>query len=331
MSIINFKCPFHSFSLGVLAAIAAHYVMTWSSSKVKDTSSPRDDEVLPDSISSSPYHDEIMAAVKVALRAGKAISNAIDLKDKGVSNKGDGVIDFVTETDKANERLIFAELQRQFPTHALIGEEDSTDNGITLPSIKNPDIVTFIVDPIDGTTNFCHAFPFSCVSIGIHHKGAAVAGVVYDPALNELFVAASGCGAFCNGKKISTSNSKTIASSMFLTEIGYQRDESRVSQILEVVRRILRKGPHSFRIMGSGVLDLCYVASGRLDFIYSGVSGEGWKPWDHCAGSVIVTEAGGVLSNIKGERFDVFGDSVIAAANATLLQEVIQVINEKAK
>jgi len=349
MSLINLKCPFHSFSLGFAAAVAVYYLGTSFGSKYvsggKDNQDGEDVEGeslvslqnLPDTVRASKYAREIAASVEVALQAGRAIAEAVDSQEKGVLNKGEGTIDFVTATDKANERLIFAELLRQFPHHEFIGEEDCADKGDGPSCIKNAEAVTFIVDPIDGTTNFCHSFPFSCVSIGMHHRGKAVAGIVYDPALNELYVAATGCGSFLRSghnkawrwKRLRVSSAKSIAESMFLTEIGYQRDQNKVTHILDVMKRLLLRGSHSIRIMGSGVLDLCMVASGRLDFIYSGVAGEGWKPWDHCAGSVLVTEAGGILRDVRGGEFDVFGDSIIAAASEQLMQEVVSVINEK--
>jgi len=253
------------------------------------------------------------------------MSAALQDEDKGVHNKAS--IDFVTATDKANEKLICTALQKEFPNHQFIGEEGSAESGVDNPTIANPAVRVWICDPVDGTTNFLHAFPYCCVSIGLHHLGRPVAGVVYDPFLNELYVAAEGMGSYCNGRRLLVSKAKRVSESMFLTEIGYQRDPDKLSEILAVMKRLLLRDAHSVRIMGSGVLDLCFVASGRLDFVYSGVACEGWKPWDHCAGAVILTEAGGKLTNIKGQPFDVFGDSVVAAATEDLLREVVQVIN----
>ena len=173
----------------------------------------------------------------------------------------------------------------------------------------------------DGTTNFVHSFPFSCVSIGLCVAGEPVLGVVYCASTRELFLAAKGAGAFLNGRRISVSAAKSLPEALVLTEFGYSREAKNVDKWLSTARTVVLAGAHGLRSLGSGVIDLCYIAAGRVDAGYTGVSEEGWKPWDYCAGAVILTEAGATLTNIRGDRFDLYGDSILTAATPELAKE----------
>ena len=279
---------------------------------------------LPEALKNCEYTKELVVSIDLALQAGDNILRANeDIKSHTV--KGDLGVDFVTKTDKENEKLIFDKLSSVFPDYNFIGEESSADAGKieALTAAK-----TFIVDPIDGTTNFVHSNPFCCVSIGLCHNGNPVMGVVYNPEFDELYVSIKGKGAYLNGKKMNVTDVKKLKDALVLTEFGYQRDEKSLRCISDCLLNMLMKGGHAMRHMGSGVLNLCYVAAGRLDVCYAGVAGESWKPWDHAAGMLFVTEAGGCLSQVDGAPFHTHSDSIIAASTEELKNEVLVSIDE---
>eukprot|EP01034_Spumella_vulgaris_P022936 gene22936-29115_t len=161
---------------------------------------------------------------------------------------------------------------------------------------------TWIVDPIDGTTNFLHSFPFSCVSIGLVVDKIPTVGVVYNPFTKELFQA--------------------------LTELGYDRSAHKLQVMFACMDVLIRRGVHSVRMMGSACMALSYLACGRLDALYTGVNGDGWKPWDYAAGVCIVTEAGGTLRTITGEPFDVLVGSLVASCSDSLGSELVEALRE---
>jgi len=289
---------------------------------------------IPKALLDSPYGSECIAAVEIILKAGKRVAVAMQQGvsgSKGIQTKGSDGVDFVTMIDRENEKEIFDYLRKAFSTYNFIGEEGTSQQG-TGSSKSNK---TWICDPVDGTTNFVHNFPKVCISIGLYEETAttkqSVLGVVYDPIADELFLAARGCGAYLNGKRITTSSATKISEALILTEFGYQREVENLDAIWAVVRALLLKNTHSIRILGSGVLDLCFVACGRLDAVYSGIAKEGWKPWDHCAAAVIVQEAGGSLCSLTGEPFDVFGDNVLACSSSSLSVEMVTTIDEAIK
>lgn len=156
-------------------------------------------------------------------------------------------------------------------------------------------------------------------------------GVVVAPALGEIYVAVKRHGAYLNGKLIKSSGAKHIKDSIVLAELGYVREPANRAMFGNCLQAIIAQGPHAIRMMGSGVLALCYVACGRLDALYTGVAGEGWKPWDYCAGALFVEEAGGVLSTLEGDYFHVEASSCIAAASQDLCNEVKQCIQKELK
>ena len=274
--------------------------------------------IIPRELLESDYAKELKIAVEIALIAGENIMKVRDTLE--ISNKS--IVDFVTATDKENEKLIMDALMQNFPTHKFIGEEESADAGSIAKLTDSP---TWIVDPIDGTTNFIHGFPFSCVSIGLVNEKIVRVGVVVCPHNNEVFLSVRGCGAFLNGRRIAVSNAQSISESLLLTEFGYQREEENLDKIFKALRAVIRKSCHSIRTLGSGVMDLCFVACGRLDGLWAGIANENWKPWDYCAGSLILEEAGGVLSQVNGEKFDIMGDSIVACCSSNLKDELVGV------
>ena len=282
---------------------------------------------MPVELKNSTLAREVHIAVELALQAGRSMRPYCDEKgtaaeqehNLGISEKGQPE-DFFTKIDVENERLVTDGLLREFPTHKVIGEE-STGTGTIPPLTKDP---TWIIDPIDGTTNFASGLPLACVSIGMCLDAKPVLGVVYAPMTDELYVAVSGEGAFRNGVRITQRTPKALVESVVGFEFGYAREKSAIDEMLGALGRIVEHGCRTTRSLGSGVLDLCWVATGRLDVVYAGVASEGWKPWDYCAGVVIVREAGCVVEAIDqrpGEDFNLYSDSIICAVGKSLLEE----------
>ena len=220
---------------------------------------------------------------------------------------------------------------QEFPSYAIIGEE-STGTGKIPPLTNTP---TWIIDPIDGTTNFAAGLPLTCVSIGLCIDMKSMLGVVYAPMTDELYLAIRGCGAYRNGIQIIPRDvpEKGLLESVVCFEFGYAREKMAIDAMIEVVKRLLYHGCRTTRSLGSGVLDLCYVATGRIDVVYAGVAGEGWKPWDYCAGHLIAKESGCTMesiANITGNdtriEFDLYSPSVICAVNSRIVDEIRRII-----
>ena len=308
------RCPFHLlvYSVAIVGGVSVLFNLYTPQKKKLP---------IPNELRSSPYYNELCSALEVALEAASHLKEAID-KPKDVKKKGE--VDFVTTTDTQNEKIIFDYLKTKYPHYTFIGEEAASQDVLSPVLTSHP---TWIVDPIDGTTNFLHSFPFTCVSIGLCVDRQPVVGVVVAPKLDEVYLGAKGCGAYLNGERMSVSKAKTIKDSLVLTELGYIRDFASRAKFFGCVQEVVRHGPHALRMMGSGVLDLCYVACGRLDVLWTGVAGEGWKPWDYCAGALFVEEAGGVLGSIESEHsFSVYDRSCVAAATPELKTEIVKII-----
>ncbi|KAK3218843.1 hypothetical protein Dsin_012813 [Dipteronia sinensis] len=258
----------------------------------------------------------LAGAVDAAKRAGEIIRNGF-YKTKHVEHKGQ--VDLVTETDKACEDLIFNHLKRHFPMHKFIGEETTAANGAT----ELTDEPTWIVDPLDGTTNFVHGFPFVCVSIGLTIGKIPTVGVVYNPIMDELFTGIRGQGAFLNGKPVKVSEKTELVSSLLATEAGTTRDKATLDATTNRINSLLFK-VRSIRMSGSCALNLCGVACGRLDLFYElGFGG----PWDVAAGIVIAQEAGGVVYDPSGKDFDITAQRV-AASNPLLKDAFVKALQE---
>ncbi|KAL6542943.1 Small subunit (SSU) processome component [Orobanche hederae] len=275
----------------------------------------------------NPFHrrsleDFLDKAVDAAKNAGQIIRSGF-YETKRVEHKG--VVDLVTETDKKCEEVIFDFLKQHYPDHKFIGEETTAACGAT----ELTDEPTWIVDPVDGTTNFVHGYPFVCVSIGLTIERVPTVGVVYNPIMDELFTAIRGKGAFLNGKPIKTSSQTELVKSLLAAEVGTDRDKSTVDAATDRINRLLFKldmvkrkmaeknelvfsteQVRSVRIGGSCALDLCGIACGRLDLFYeTGFGG----PWDVAAGAVIVHEAGGLVFDPSGKDFDITSHRVAAS------------------
>jgi myo-inositol-1(or 4)-monophosphatase len=210
-----------------------------------------------------------------------------------------GVVDLVTDVDLASEKLVCSTLGNAFPSHTILGEEGGTLGG-------HDARFRWLVDPLDGTTNYAHGFPLFCVSIGFEVDGELTFGVVYAPCLDELFVAERGRGATLNGRPIHVSDVAELRQAMVATGFPYDR---------EAVPRALRSfevmsfESQAVRRVGSAALDLCYVACGRFDAYWE----HQVKAWDMGAGALIVLEAGGQLSATDGSPFSVDGGQVLSS------------------
>ncbi|XAR65743.1 L-galactose 1-phosphate phosphatase [Bertholletia excelsa] len=262
------------------------------------------------------YSKYLDIAVDAAKRAGEIIREGF-YQTKRVEHKGQ--VDLVTETDKACEDLIFNHLKQHFPDHKFIGEETTAAFGVT----ELTDEPTWIVDPLDGTTNFVHGFPFVCVSIGLTIGKIPTVGVVYNPIMNETFTGILGQGAFLNGNPIKVSSQPELVKALLGTEAGTKRDKLTLDSTTNRINSLLFK-VRSLRMSGSCALNLCGIACGRLDIFYElGFGG----PWDVAGGAVIVKEAGGLLFDPSGKEFDITAQRV-AASNSLLKDAFVEALKE---
>jgi myo-inositol-1(or 4)-monophosphatase len=213
-----------------------------------------------------------------------------------------GRADLVTEADEASQQAIRSYLTQRFPEHGFLGEEDVSSQ--QRPSVDGPP--TWIVDPLDGTTNYVHDCPLYCVSIGLHVAGELVVGVVLDPSRNELFSAARGQGAWLNGRRLQTSQGATLAEALLAT--GFPPDMRGQERMLDWWRYFSLHA-RSLRRTGSTALNLAYIAAGRFDGYWAFDN----KVWDVAGGVVLICEAGGILSNSQGGPYDPFDPDTLAS------------------
>lgn len=256
-------------------------------------------------------------AVKAARRAGTIINRAsLDLDLVKVSEKGPQ--DFVTEVDHAAESAIIETLRTAFPEHDILAEESGAIPGETpasaSASAQSSHEYQWIIDPLDGTTNFIHGVPHYCVSIALRYRGLIVHAVVYDPNRNELFTASRGRGAFVNDRRMRVARRIKLSDALVATSLGAP---ARQHQALfnHIVGQSSSKLA-GIRRSGSSVLDLAYVAAGRLD----GYFGLGLQAWDMAASSLLISESGGLVTDFKGEQ-DYLETGMITAGNAKLLPQ----------
>lgn len=247
-------------------------------------------------------------AINCAAKAGEWIAtrlgNYAQLEQKSSTH------DIVTEVDKGTERLIRKLIATHFPTHAFLGEEGVTAGAAA--SIQALDAVLdqeyiWIVDPIDGTTNFVHEFPFFCVSIALAYRGEVIVGVVYDPIKDELFVAEKGKGAYVHGKLMRVSEEMQLRDSLIAT--GFPTDTSYALPLNMKGLQHLAPQVRNIRVAGSAALHLAYVAAGRL----SGFWEIGLNSWDLAAGVLLVQESGGIVTDRFGEPYHIGVRDVIAS------------------
>lgn len=220
-------------------------------------------------------------------------------------------IDPVTEADLEAENVIISRIKSNFPDHSILSEEAGRYQGKSA--------VCWIIDPLDGTTNYSHNFPFFSVSIGIEMEGEVVAGVVYDPLLDELFSAKKNCGSYLNGKKISVSIIDDLGKSLLATGFPYDIRESADNNLANFQKFIMKV--QAVRRAGSAALDLCYVACGRLDGFWE----MKLSPWDTAAAFLLIKESGGRVTNFTGGKYSIY-DKEILATNNLLHESMLEIL-----
>jgi myo-inositol-1(or 4)-monophosphatase len=248
-------------------------------------------------------------AVKVAYRAGEELMKFL-FRPHQIDYKGE--INIVTEADLASEQLIKEAIQTQYPYHTILAEESGLKEGEKTEA-------KWIIDPLDGTTNFAHGLPWFCVSIALEIDGEIVLGAIYNPVLKEMFSALKGKGAFLNDKPIRVSQTKDLLRALLATGFPYdiqKRPEPVLSRFREMILRA-----RGVRRAGSAALDLCYVACGRFDGFWE----ERLHPWDTAAGKLIVEEAGGKVTDFKGNKYSIYGKEILAT-NGFLHEDMIKVL-----
>lgn len=248
------------------------------------------------------------AAKEAAWRAGRMLKKNIDAS-REVSFKG--IIDLVTNFDNQSQRMILKHLSTIFPDHGFLAEEG-------LSETKGSEF-QWIIDPLDGTTNYAHRFPVFTVSIALEAKGKVVVGVVYDPMRGETFWTAKGEGAFLNGREIRVSSIDDLNKGLLATGFPYDIRVSEANNIVHFNNFLTRA--QALRRCGSAAMDLCYVACGRFDGFWE----LKLKPWDMAAGALMVQEAGGRVSGFQNEEFSL-SRSEILASNGLIHQQMVEVL-----
>lgn len=250
-------------------------------------------------------------AVDLARKSGALLKETFTKKHK-IQYKGE--INLVTEADKMSEDLIIGEINRRFPDHGILSEES--------PAITGRAKLRWIIDPLDGTTNYAHGYPVFCVSIALEKEDSVILGVVYDPMRDDLFVARRGRGSYLNGKKIAVSKAKDISRSLLATGFPYDIRESKNNNLDYF--NAMAKNVQAIRRAGAAALDLAYLAAGRFDGFWE----LKLKPWDTAAGCLMVTEAGGVISDIKGKKWNVHSPDLLAS-NGLIHKQMIKVLKSR--
>jgi myo-inositol-1(or 4)-monophosphatase len=251
----------------------------------------------------------LTTAVKAARRAGNIINRgARDLDLLTVTAKGPK--DFVSEIDRAAEAAIVETIHASYPDHAILAEEGTARDGNTGAEYL------WIIDPLDGTTNFLHGFPQYCVSIALAHRNVVQQGVIYDPVRNDLFTATRGRGAFLNDRRIRVSKRTHLRDALIGTGFPF-RDGSYLDTYLAMMKAMITETA-GLRRPGAAALDLAYVAAGSYDGFFE----VGLNPWDVAAGSLLVLEAGGLIGDLSGEGDYLYGGQVIAASPKIFAQMV---------
>lgn len=250
----------------------------------------------------------LKTAEQAALEAGRMLRENMDA-ERRVEFKGD--VNIVTDFDKKAQGMIVERIKSEYPDHDFLGEEnlDEDEGGGFL----------WLIDPIDGTTNFLHRFPMFCVSVALKYRDEIVVGAVYDPMREEMFTASKGGRACLNRKKISVSHVKELGQAMLSTGFPYDIRETRINNIDHFINFITRA--QAIRRGGSAALDLCYVACGRFDGFWE----LKLSPWDHAAASLILMEAGGRMSDFRNGPFHVFLKQTLGS-NGLIHEQMVEVL-----
>ena len=256
------------------------------------------------------YTDYLSFSKKLALEAGNILIKYFG-KPNSISHKS-SLIDLVTNADIESEALIINSIKLKYPTHTIITEESNLDKKIS--------DFTWVIDPLDGTTNFIHNLPIFAVSIGLKYKGNTIVGVVYNPAANKMFYALKGAGSFLNEYQINVSSSNTLTESLIVTGFPYLHDKKWDNSFL-IFKEFYSKS-QGVRRLGAAALDLCFVAMGRFE-VFDEFN---LKSWDVCAGALIAEEAGATVSDWNGSKYPSSGKRIIAT-NGKVHDESLKILN----
>ena len=262
-------------------------------------------------------HPMVNVAVKAARAAGSLINRAaLDIESVRVSQKKAN--DFVTEVDQAAEAVIIETLLQAYPDHGIWAEESGSEHGA-----QNAECV-WIIDPLDGTTNFIHGLPTYCVSIALAVRGKVEQAVVYDPTRNDLFTATKGRGAYLNDRRLRVSKRTQLKESLVSTGFPYREGDD-FDQYLVMMGEVMRRTA-GLRRPGAAALDLAYVAAGYTDGFFE----KGLQPWDVAAGSLLVQEAGGLVGNFSGES-DFLEQNECLAGNPRVYAQLVGILGKYSK
>lgn len=256
-------------------------------------------------------HPMLNTAVKAARRAGAIINRAT--LDGGFEVQTKRVNDFVTEIDKAAEAAIIGIVRQAYPDHAILAEESGESASATESEY------TWVIDPLDGTTNFIHGFPQYCVSIGVRYRGQIAHAVIYDPVKNELFTGSKGRGAFLNDRRVRVTKCAHLRDGLIGTGFPF-KELTRLDLYMKQMRTVIGASA-GMRRAGAAALDLAYVACGRLDGFWE----MGLSRWDMAAGSLLVKEAGGLVGGLAGED-DWYESGDIVAATPKVFVQLLEAI-----
>jgi myo-inositol-1(or 4)-monophosphatase len=255
-------------------------------------------------------HPMLNIAVKAARRAGAVINRASNNLDV-LAVREKAANDYVSEVDKEAEQTIIRTLLEAYPKHSILAEESGVSNTQAQSEYQ------WIIDPLDGTTNFIHGFPQYAVSIALSHKGIITQAVIYDPCNNDLFTATRGVGAYLNDTRIRVSKRLQLKTALVGTGFPF-KEHQHIEAYLNMLRDIMQNSS-GVRRAGSAALDLAYLAAGRLDAFWE----IGLAPWDIAAGSLLVTEAGGTITDLQGKEGYLKSGNIVGG-NIKLLSELLQ-------
>ena len=227
-------------------------------------------------------------------------------------------IDWVTETDKGVESYLIKSIHEKYPTHKFVGEEDDdTHNEVT----NDP---TWIIDPVDGTTNFVHGIPMCAISVALSINQHTVLSIIYNPLQEELFTAIKGRGAFMNGKRIHVSHTEEIGQAVIGTNPGYQRTPEKVADMLYNWEQLLSRGVAGIKMLGNAAMDICYTACGRTDCFFE----KNLCVWDYAAALLVVEEAGGIYKTKDNINPLLMKKDMLVIGNPAIATKVFEIIRQ---
>jgi len=294
----------------LIRTLATSQAKTFLSTPLKFTG------VLLSSMATSSDQSDPGVLLQTAISAGRAAGKLLlEYAQSGFHIHHKNPINLVTDADHAAEQLIIGHIRDRFPEHRFLAEEQGRIE-------QSPSPYLWIIDPLDGTTNFAHGYPAYCVSIGLEYRGHCILGVVFDPSRNELFTAIEGSGAQLNNHPIHVSSTTTLGDSLLVTGFAYDIRETTRNNLDHFAKFALKC--QGLRRTGSAALDLCYVAAGRFDGFWE----VRLNPWDMAAGSVIVREAQGRLSDFSGTDLSIYGQELVAS-NGHIHDGMLAVLHEE--